>query len=62
MTAKPENAESIAEAAEYIANMPLVELDEMGRKAKDYYDQHLSLQIGVKHFLDIFKQMATHRI
>ncbi|CAK8723184.1 MAG: Glycosyltransferase involved in cell wall bisynthesis [Candidatus Electronema aureum] len=62
LTAQPEHPESIADVAECLANMPTSELHEMGRQAKRYYDQKLSVQAGVVHFCDIFNRLFINRI
>lgn len=59
VTAQPEHPESIADAAECLANMPTSELHEMGRQAKRYYDQKLSVQVGVTHFAIIFNKITS---
>lgn len=52
--ARPEDPESIAQAARELAALPPDELLAMGARAKEYYAQHLSLSVGVDRFLSVF--------
>lgn len=61
-TAQSENPQSIAEAAITLANYSRADLDEMGRKAKSYYQTNLSLQVGVDQFAVSFKKLADQRL
>ncbi len=62
VTAQPEDSESVANAAEYLANMHHSELYEMGLRAKYYYETNLSIQIGAMHFSNIFRRMINDTI
>jgi len=55
--AESQNAASIAQAAEFLAKSPQEQLDKMAEKARHYYDEHLSLERGVKQFHDIFQTL-----
>ena len=51
----PEDAVSIAAAVEKLVAMTLEERDEMGRRGAIYYQQELSLAVGVNRFEKLFK-------
>lgn len=57
VVAESENPIALARAAEQLAAMSLVSLDEMGRMAKSFYVQTLALSVGSAKFAEIF-----HRI
>jgi colanic acid biosynthesis glycosyl transferase WcaI len=54
VVADSENAESLANAAEQLQNMSETERKDMGNNARSYYQEHLSLAIGVGQFGKIF--------
>lgn len=60
LVAESENANSIAQAAESMAEMTSTQLEELGLKAKIYYKNQLSLEVGTHKFSKIFKQNFTH--
>jgi colanic acid biosynthesis glycosyl transferase WcaI len=59
LTAEPENAEALAAVAEALSVLPAEALYEMGRRAAQYYEAHLSLKIGVIKFGAIFRRLAS---
>lgn len=61
VVAESENAISLANAAEQLANANQEMLTAMGLKARHYYTQHLSLAIGSTRFAEIFRHTAASR-
>jgi colanic acid biosynthesis glycosyl transferase WcaI len=61
LIAESENAIAIAQAAENMAALTTKQLADMGRNAQHHYRDHLSLQVGVKKFGEIFTRLAGHR-
>jgi glycosyltransferase involved in cell wall biosynthesis len=57
--AVPEDPPSIARAAAQLASCSRDELAVMGRKAKDFYDGHLSMAVGTGRFSRLF-ETVTH--
>ena len=55
--AEPENALALAAAAESLAQMSCQQLDAMGSRARQYYDEHLSMRRGTASFAAIFRQL-----
>jgi len=55
----PENPEELASAALHLAGMPRTELEHMGYNAKNYYQEYLSIAIGVGKFSQIFKLLSA---
>lgn len=55
--ARPEDPESIAQAACDLAQLPPGELIAMGTRAKEYYLKHLSLSVGVDKFVSVFDRL-----
>lgn len=55
--AVPEDPASIAQAACKLAASSRSELIEMGQRAKAYYDEHLSLSVGVGKFVSVFESL-----
>ena len=58
LIAESENAESIADAAESLANMCSSELQNMGVRASQFYQDNLGVKVGVTKFSAIFKTLA----
>ena len=56
--AEPENPESIADAALKLYSLSISERNAMAERSKEYYQSHLSLNVGVEKFAAIFKQVA----
>ncbi|CAJ0696891.1 glycosyltransferase family 4 protein [Ralstonia holmesii] len=61
VVATSENAESIAQAAESLAALSPDELRTLGRRAQAYYQEKLSISVGVARFGSIFRKLATRR-
>lgn len=61
LVAESEDAMAIAQAAESMAALTAKQLADMGSNAQHHYRDHLSLQVGVKKFGEIFKRLAGHR-
>ena len=55
--ALPENAESLVHAIEKLAGMSKQQLQEIGDKAQSYYQEYLSLAVGVHHFEQEFMSL-----
>jgi len=56
-----ENAQALADAAERLAGAGAQELAAMGRQARRFYDEHLSLAAGAARFGTIFERLAAAR-
>jgi colanic acid biosynthesis glycosyl transferase WcaI len=54
----PENEESIAEAVSIVFQLSQAELENMGARGLEYYNKHLSLNIGVKKFIKVFESVV----
>jgi hypothetical protein len=59
LIAESENSQSIADAAESLANMCSSDLQNMGERASQFYRDHLGLKVGVSKFSAIFKNLAV---
>jgi glycosyltransferase involved in cell wall biosynthesis len=59
--AEPESPQSIAEAADSLAQLPAGRLEEMGRNARRFYSEHLSIDKGTMQFARIFARLAAGR-
>jgi colanic acid biosynthesis glycosyl transferase WcaI len=58
VVAAPEDAESIASAALALLRSDGESLRQMGERGRRYYEEHLSLQLGVAHFAEIFDRLS----
>ena len=56
--AESENPEAIAGAALKLFAMSSAERDVMAKRSREYYQSHLSLQVGASRFGEIFKKIA----
>lgn len=54
----PEDAVSIAAAVERLAEMPLEEREEMGRRGAEFYAKELSISAGTRHFEAVFERVV----
>ena len=52
---EPENPQNIAEAVMKFYNMEKGQLLQMGTNGMDFYDQNLSFNVAIKHYLEIFE-------
>ena len=59
LTAESENPLALADAAQRLADMPLDQLQAMGRRARQFYQERLSLAVGAGRFGEIFKVLAS---
>jgi colanic acid biosynthesis glycosyl transferase WcaI len=59
LTAESENPVALADAAQRLADMPTLELEAMGSRARQYYQEHLGLAVGASRFGDIFKTLVN---
>jgi colanic acid biosynthesis glycosyl transferase WcaI len=59
VVAESENTEALANAADELASMSSEQLLAMGQRARRYYQDHLSLSVGVAGFGAIFKQLIS---
>ena len=50
----PEDSSQLTDAISQLVEMSNAELDQLGKNAAEYYQNELSLQVGVKLFLDVF--------
>jgi glycosyltransferase involved in cell wall biosynthesis len=61
VVAESEKAAALAAAAERLANLPLQDLAEIGRKAQGYYREELALEVGASKFGAIFKRLSRRK-
>jgi glycosyltransferase involved in cell wall biosynthesis len=59
LIAESENPVALADAAQRLADMPTFELETMGNRARQFYQEHLSLVVGVSRFGDIFRTLVN---
>lgn len=57
LEAIPQNAASIADAAEALARLTPADRTAMGRRGRSFYRQHLALSVGVGRFTQLFEGM-----
>lgn len=60
MSCIPENPNSIAQMVVKFFTMPREELNVMGDNGKKFYEQELSLSVGVRRFEEIFKSVILN--
>ena len=58
MIVEPENAVSIASAIRHLSQLPQEERYQLGRRARDYYRKHLSVDAGVSRFAELFDALV----
>ena len=58
LTAESENPVTLADSAQRLADMPLAELQAMGVRAQQFYQERLGLRVGAGRFGAIFKALA----
>ena len=58
LTAAPEDADSIADAALRLAAMSPADRAAMGGRAARYYSEHMALRIGARQFEDLFLRVV----
>ncbi len=59
LAAESENPVALADAAQRLADMPLDQLQAMGSRAGQFYQERLGLAVGARRFGDIFKALAS---
>ena len=59
LTAEPENPVALADAAQRLADMPLDQLQTMGKRARQFYQERLGLAVGAGRFGYIFRALAS---
>lgn len=59
LTAESENPVALADAAQQLVDMPLTDLEAMGSRARQFYQERLGLQVGAARFGAIFKALAN---
>jgi glycosyltransferase involved in cell wall biosynthesis len=59
ISCNPQDPHSIAEAVSKLFEMPRTALEEMGRNARQYYFEELSLKVGVDKFEAIFSEIQS---
>lgn len=57
----PEDAASIAASAIRLFQLSTDDLEAMGKRGKEYYQQHFSLEVGVNAFGTLFNKLATNQ-
>ncbi len=62
IVAESENAAALADAAAWLASLPTEELSAMGKRAQEYYRNHLSLTEGVSKFGRIMKSLTMNGV
>ncbi|GAA3984017.1 glycosyltransferase family 4 protein [Comamonas faecalis] len=58
VVAESENAQALAAAAETLSKAPADVLAKMGGNAKQFYAEHLAIEVGVQKFGKIFQRLA----
>lgn len=61
IVALPDDAASLAAAAERLASFAPERLAEMGVSAQSFYREHLSIQRGTKAFVSLFRELTEQR-
>lgn len=56
ISCKPEDSESIADSVRTLVAMDSDELSKMGQNGQEFYERELSMQVGTKHYVDIFSK------
>lgn len=59
VTCQSSSARSIADAIKVISECDSDSLKEMGTNAANYYHTHMSLNIGISKFIDVFKRVIS---
>jgi glycosyltransferase involved in cell wall biosynthesis len=58
LVVEPENSLLLVDAIESLISMPIENLNDMGQRAKNFYDVELSLKVGVEHFASLFRKIV----
>jgi colanic acid biosynthesis glycosyl transferase WcaI len=59
LTAESENPVALADVAQRLADMPLDQIQDMGTRARQFYQERLALAVGAGRFGNIFKALAN---
>jgi colanic acid biosynthesis glycosyl transferase WcaI len=59
LTAESENPVALANAAQQLAGMPLADLQAMGSRGRQFYQERLGLEVGAGRFGAIFRALAN---
>ncbi len=59
LTAESENPVALADAAQQLADMPMDQLQAMGKRAVQFYQERLGLAVGAGRFVEVFKALAS---
>ncbi len=59
LVVEPENSLLLVDAIESLISMPIENLNDMGQRAKNFYDVELSLKVGVEHFASLFRKIVS---
>ncbi len=59
LIAESENPVALADTAQRLADMPLDQLQAMGKRARQFYQERLGLAVGAGKFGEIFKALAS---
>ena len=60
-SATPEDAASVADAVCRFAALPREALDAMGARGAAFYQEHLSVRVGVARFGEVFERVVAER-
>jgi len=58
MAFQPESPESLAEAVHALCQMSVAERAQMGERGRRFYQEGLSLEVGTRAFVDLFKDLT----
>jgi len=59
LTSESESPAALADAAQMLADMPLMDLEAMARRARQFYGERLGLEVGASRFGLIFKDLSN---
>ena len=55
LVCQPQDSESVAECIEKFIQLPKEQIMRMGQNGMNFYENELSLKIGVKKFIEVFR-------
>jgi colanic acid biosynthesis glycosyl transferase WcaI len=58
LTFRPEDPSSLADTARRLMDLPASEREAMGERGGEYYRTHLSFDVGVERFSELFEELA----
>jgi lipopolysaccharide/colanic/teichoic acid biosynthesis glycosyltransferase/UDP-N-acetylglucosamine:LPS N-acetylglucosamine transferase len=56
---EPQQPQALADAVERLINMSAIEREQMGALGQEYYWKSLSLEVGVRKFIQMFEMVST---